>query len=326
MHDLAVIIVSTNEAHWLRRCLPTVFAAAGAIDVDVVVVDNESTDGTADLVRSDFPDARIVPAINHGFPHANNRALMTVDARYVLFLNPDTEILEGRLDELLRRLDEDPEIGVAGVKQQVADGRLWPTMRRFPSPLRVFLEMLGSEHYARRVGWIRTRELDMSRYEQEFDLDWTQGSFMLVRREALESAGWWDERFFLYSDEVDLAYRIKRAGWRVRHLPQMRILHHAAKAGLNPRTYAQLGHARRVYSAKHFALPRRLAFRTALASYFGSRALAYRVLRRSDPNATIAMGRAAWALIGPARPPYEPAPPMAVRPRAEAEEAVAAGR
>src|SRR4051794_7667901 len=105
MHDLAIIIVSTNEADWLRACLPTVFAAAGGLDVDVVVVDNDSADGTRALVESEFGQARIVACANHGFPHANNRALMTIDARYVLFLNPDTEVLEGTFAELLERMD-----------------------------------------------------------------------------------------------------------------------------------------------------------------------------------------------------------------------------
>jgi GT2 family glycosyltransferase len=89
--DIAIITVSTSEAHWLRPCLSTVFAHMGDVSADVVVVDNESRDGTADVVATEFPDARVVPSRNHGFSHANNRGLMTCDARYVLFLNPDTE-------------------------------------------------------------------------------------------------------------------------------------------------------------------------------------------------------------------------------------------
>jgi len=94
VHDLAIITVSTNEAQWLGPCLSTVFAHIGDISADVVVVDNESHDGTADFVASEFPEARVVWSRNHGFGHANNRGLMTCNARYVLFLNPDTEILE----------------------------------------------------------------------------------------------------------------------------------------------------------------------------------------------------------------------------------------
>src|SRR5262245_30858487 len=112
MTDLAVIVVSTNEAHWLRRCLPTVFDHAGKIDLDVVVVDNESTDETRELVESEFPLARIVPSVNQGFAQANNRALRTLDARWVLFLNPDTEILEGTLAGLVDGLASRPTVGV----------------------------------------------------------------------------------------------------------------------------------------------------------------------------------------------------------------------
>ena len=101
MTDLAVIVVSTNEAHWLRRCLPTIFEHAGEIELDVVVVDNESTDETRELVESEFPLARVVQSVNRGFAQANNCALRTVDAKWILFLNPDTEILEGTLAGLV---------------------------------------------------------------------------------------------------------------------------------------------------------------------------------------------------------------------------------
>jgi len=117
MHDLAVIIVSTNEAHWLRPCLGSVFAKAGGASLDVVVADNQSTDGTRELVEAEFPEARVVTCENRGFAHANNRGFMASEARYVLFLNPDTEILEGTFGDLVRALDERPEVGLIGVKQ-----------------------------------------------------------------------------------------------------------------------------------------------------------------------------------------------------------------
>ncbi len=101
MTELAVIVVSTNEAYWLRRCLPTIYDHAGKIELDVVVVDNESTDETRELVESEFPLARVVRCVNRGFAQANNSALRTLDARFVLFLNPDTEILDGTLAGLV---------------------------------------------------------------------------------------------------------------------------------------------------------------------------------------------------------------------------------
>src|SRR5687767_8204548 len=117
MHDLAIIIVSTNEARWLRPCLSSVFAHAGTIDLDVVIADNESTDGTRELVEREFPTARVVTCENRGFAHANNRAALTTDSRYVLFLNPDTEILEGTFDELVNALEARTGVGLVGVRQ-----------------------------------------------------------------------------------------------------------------------------------------------------------------------------------------------------------------
>ncbi len=314
MHDLAVIVVSTNESEWLRACLPTVFARAGDIDLDVVVVDNGAGDGTRELVEAEFSGARVVASDNHGFPHANNRALMTIDARHVLFLNPDTEIVEGTLSDLVQRMDANPEIGLAGCRQVAPDGTLWPSMRRFPTAAGALGEALLSERWPWRPARAGMRELRLDRYATEFDLDWTSGSFMLVRREALESAGWMDERLFLYSDEVDLAFRIKQAGWVVRHLPQMRIIHHAGKMGFNVKGYAQFAYAHRLYAHKHFSPVHRTAFAGALATNYGLRAVGFRLFG-SDPDAPKAMRRALRVILGREDAPYEPPPGAAVRPR-----------
>ena len=147
MTDIAIITVSTNEAHWLRPCLSTVFEHLGDVRADVVVVDNESSDGTAALVASEFPAARVVPSRNHGFSHANNRALMTCDARYVLFLNPDTEIVDGTFAELVAMMDARPTVGLIGVRQVNADGVLDTTIRRFPNALRALGDAMAAERW-----------------------------------------------------------------------------------------------------------------------------------------------------------------------------------
>jgi GT2 family glycosyltransferase len=139
---------------------------------------------------------------------------------------------------------------------------------------------------------------------------------MLARREALESAGWLDERLFLYCDEPDLARRIKQAGWSVRHLPQMTIVHHFRKMGWNERGHAQNAYAYRQYFAKHLSPGQRRAAVSALAFGFGLRTVAYRLLRRSEPDASRAMQVALRTTLGRGGPPYEPPPATAVRPRA----------
>jgi GT2 family glycosyltransferase len=308
--DLAVITVSTNEAHWLRCGLPSVFEHAGDATLDVVVVDNSSTDGTRELVESEFPDARVVTSENLGFGHANNCAAMTCDAPYVLFLNPDTEILEGTFGELLAAMDRQPDVGLAGVIQQIPDGTTWPTIRYFPSVTRSLGEAFGSEQWPVQARWARERELDMTRYAFELDCDWTSGSFMLARREALLAAGLLDERFFMYSEEPDLCLRIKRAGWRVRHLPSMTILHHG-KAGVRPKMVAQDAYARRQYAQKHFSKPYGSAFLTAVGVGYLLRAVSP---RGHDAARRQAARLALRTLAGRTAPPFG-APPRTALPR-----------
>jgi GT2 family glycosyltransferase len=311
MHDLAVIIVSTNEARWLPPCLSTVFSHAGDIEIDVVVVDNESTDGTRELVEREFPRARVVPSRNHGFSHANNRGLKTTNARFVLFLNPDTEVLDGTFAELVERLDRDRSIGLVGVKQLTPDGAVFPTIRRFPNALRAFGEAFASERFPFRATWLGERELDLERYEREFECDWTSGSFLLARREALESAGYLDERFFIFSEEADLCYRIKATGWRICHLPDMTILHHADKVGVNPKMEAQNAYSRVQYAQKHFSAPHRAVYMSALLLRYGIRAA---LPARNGRDARAASRRALRAMTGLEPPPFGQPPRQAVAP------------
>lgn len=312
-HDLAIVIVSTNEAHWLDPCLSTVFAATGGASLDVVVVDNESSDGTRDLVESRFPGARVVASSNRGFSHANNRGADTCNARYVLFLNPDTEIVSGSFAELVAAMDARPGVGLVGVRQLTADGTLWPTIRYFPNLPRAIGEALASERWPLRARWAGERELDMDLYEREHRCDWTSGSFMLTRREALLSAGLLDERFFIYSEETDLCLRVKEAGWDIRHLPAMTIVHHAGKGGVRPKMVAQDAYARHQYARKHFTEPRRTAY---LGAVLARHALRAAVPGRGEEWETRrqAARTAIRTLIGRAEPPFGQPPETAVAP------------
>jgi len=316
MHDLAIITISTNEADWLRPCLSTIFEKKGDISLDVVVADNMSTDGTRELVETEFPEARVVTCANHGFSHANNRALMTCDARWVLFINPDTEIVDGTFADLIREADARPELGLIGVRQILADGALHPTVRYFPNALRALGEALGSERWPWRGRQLGERELDLSLYERELECDWTSGSFLFTRREALESAGFLDERFFIYSEETDLCLRIKKAGWRIAHLPSMTIIHHAGKAGVKAKSEAQDVYTRMQYARKHFSPAHRALYWLALALRYGLRA----VLAPAAEPAERRRLRGAYrfvleTLLGRRGAPYQDPPPTAVRTR-----------
>ena len=312
MDDLAIITVSTNEAQWLRPCLDTVFAHLGELRADVILVDNDSQDETRELVTREYPGARVVSSRNHGFSHANNRGLMTCNARYVLFLNPDTEILDGKFSDLVQAMDERPTVGLIGVRQITGEGRLDRTIRYFPNALRALGSSLAADRLPRRPRWLGERELDPAAYDRETACDWTSGSFMLARREAIESAGYLDERYFMYSDETDLCRRVKTAGWEVRHLPSMTILHHDGKAGVKPSIVSLGAWTRLAYARKHFSPVHRAAYAGSvilghsLRSAYAGRGEQGRLRRQANRQAVATM-------LGRAPVPYGPPSRVSLR-------------
>lgn len=323
MADLAVIVVSYNSSKWLHGCLRSVYAHAGGIELDVVVVDNGSCDASVDVVERDFPSARVVRNENRGFAHGNNRGFEAVDAPFVLFLNPDTEIRTGTFETLLRYLCENPSVGLLGCRQVSGGGDLCHTIRRFPSPLRYLLEALGSEHFPFRGSWMGERELDPRLYERETACDWVAGSFMLARRAAVARAGMMDERYFLYSEEPDLCRGVKAAGWTVRYVPEMTIVHYEGPQAFNPRLTAQRAYSRRQYMYKHEGPIRRNLSAAALALFYARRGLGWRTgdleldARRRAARAALRTLLASepppfGALSGPLRGPRAGTPPPSV--------------
>lgn len=266
MDDVAVIVVSIpGEPSWLGPCARSVAACAGRTAVDLAIVEN---DGSGEAKNELGGLGRVVRCENRGFGHANNRGWETCEARYALFLNPDTEIVDGTIEALVAAMDARPSVGVAGGRQVLPDGRTFPTMRRFPSALRAWGEALGAE---RLPGWaggvLRERVVELERYDSEQRCDWLSGSFLITRREVLDTVGGFDERFFLYSEETDWCLRVKRAGWEVAYLPDMTIVHHihAGKA-LDERMATQFAYSSRLYADKHLPPLRRRLYLAGLAA------------------------------------------------------------
>lgn len=302
--DLAVIIVSFNSVRWLTPCLSSVYAHAGSAKLDVIVVDNGSADGSAELVEREFPETLVIRNENRGFAHANNRGFEATQAPFVLFLNPDAEIRNGYLSDMLELLQSRPTVGLIGCRQLVPEGTVYPTIRRFPTPQRTLLEGLGSERFPIRAAWMGERELDPAAYDRETECDWVSGSFMLARSEAVREAGLMDERYFLYCEEPDLCRGLKAAGWEVRYFPDMTILHYWGKDAANPRLCAQQAYARRQYLFKHHRpLSRRLTI-LALAVQYARGALI--PLGGGEPARArrFASRSALWTLLGLSPAPF----------------------
>lgn len=303
VHDICVIIVSHNGKRWLDAALSSLFARAGGVDLDVVVVDNGS-DGSAEYVEQNFDAVRTIRCENHGFGHANNRGLETADARYVLFLNPDTEVLDGSLATLVAALDVRPEIGLAGVRQVRPDGTLAPSIRRFPSAGNVLAEALGVERVPGARRWLGERELDRRAYDRERPCDWTSGSFMLARREALAGSGGFDERFFLFSEETDLCWRLKRDGWGILHLPCLTIRHFESDRPDDSFLEAQSAYSRMLFARKN--LPAwAAAYRWALALRYSLRVLLH-LRARGRGGEERRAARAALATVLSGQAPLHP--------------------
>lgn len=238
MLDLGIVIVNWNTRDLLSRCLETVFASQGDFQCKVVVVDNASTDASAEMVRTAFPQAQVIASeTNGGFSYGNNlglRALgyhgagqVTADApRYALLLNPDTEVPPDSLFGMIQFMDSHPEVGVAGPKLILADGTLDLACRRsFPTPTVSFYRFSGLSklfpHHPR-----------FGRYNMTFvdpdvaiEVDSVVGAYMQVRREAIQAAGLLDEAFFMYGEDLDWAFRIKAAGWKVWYHPEVTVRH-----------------------------------------------------------------------------------------------------
>jgi hypothetical protein len=237
MTDLGVVIVNWNTRDLLRRCLETVLASRN-VSLKVVVVDNASTDGSAEMARQAFPAVRVIAsAINGGFSYGNNLGLkglgfrgkgsVEADApRYALLLNPDTEVPPDALAGMVRFMDERPQAGCAGPKLVLVDGQLDVACRRsFPTPEVSFYRFSGlSKLFPRhpRFGRYNMTFLDPN---LEVEVDSVVGAYMQVRREAILDAGLLDETFFMYGEDLDWAFRIKAAGWKVLYNPHVIVTH-----------------------------------------------------------------------------------------------------
>jgi len=222
----SVIIVSFNTREILRACLARLFEVTHDLDVEAIVVDNNSSDASADMVERDFPNVKLIRStVNLGFAAANNLGFKQAGGEFVLLLNPDALLEPGALNRALSYITADPAIGMGGGRLLDAAGRMQPSARRYPSLLNEILVLSG---LAARFPKSRF----FGRFDRTWDdsgrpapVDWVPGAFALMRKSALDAVGPFDERFFLYYEEVDLCLRFRRAGWTIWYWPDVVVLH-----------------------------------------------------------------------------------------------------
>ncbi len=266
MHDLGIVIVNWNTRDLLKRCLQTVIASEGDFSCRVVVVDNASDDDSAAMVGRDFPSVDLIEnRDNVGYPRGNNiglrrlgyRGARDVDEaapRYALLLNPDTEVPPDALYQMIQFMDSRPDIGVAGPKLILKDGSLDLACRRgFPTPLVSFYHYSGLAKLFPRSRRFGRYNMTFADEDQDLEVDSVVGAYMQVRKTAIERAGLLDEAFFMYGEDLDWAYRVKQAGYKVWYHPAV-IIHHVKRAasGKSPKAQFEFWRAMLIFYRKHF--------------------------------------------------------------------------
>lgn len=275
MLDLGIVIVNYNVRDFLRDCLASVYDSRVDFTFDVCVVDNGSSDGSADLVAGEFPQVRLIRAENRGYATGNNLGLQAfgfgrdggelgdagsdapdpVPPRFVLLLNPDVILPPSALADMMQFMEEHPQAGVAGPRLVRADGSLDRACRRsFPTPEVAAYRFSGLSRLFPKSPRFGRYNLTYLSPDLTTEVDSVVGAFMLIRGQALSEAGLLDEQFFMYAEDLDLCYRIKQRGWQVWYNSAVTILHYKGQSSRQRSKFANLQfyQTMRLFHDKHF--------------------------------------------------------------------------
>lgn len=247
--DLSIIIISYNTRELLQRCLRSVFASKTGFSYEVLVSDNGSQDGSVEMIKREFLQARLIEnEANLGFSKGNNIALRQARGRYILLLNSDTEIAPDALENSVLYMDSHQEVGIMGGKVLLPDGSLDKACRRrFPNPYNSFLRLFGLKKF--------------SNYnvegpaDQEAEVDSVMGAYLFIRKQVVERIGPLDEDYFMYGEDLDWCWRAKKAGFKVIYYPKAQVTHY--KYGSSQATPFKTIHyahdAMSIFYKKHYA-------------------------------------------------------------------------
>lgn len=252
--DLSLVIVNWNTRSLLEQCLTSVWedmSTSEGFRVETFVVDNASTDGSAPMVRARFPQMKLIEnQDNAGFARANNQAIRESQGRYVLLLNPDTKVRPGALKALIRFMDAHPDAGAAGSRLLNPNG----TLQRSAHPLPTLSRELWRLFHLDVLWPYSCYRMDRWDENEPREVGVAKGACLILRREALAQVGLLDESYFIYSEEVDLCYRLRQAGWRVYWVPQAVVVHYGGQSTrqVAAEMFIRLYQGKLCYFRKHY--------------------------------------------------------------------------
>jgi hypothetical protein len=235
---LSIIIVSYNTRDELEKCITSIYENTHDISFEIIVSDNNSGDGSADMIDTKFPQVKLLRNNgNLGFARATNKAIAISHGRYILLLNSDTIVLPRSLNNMVKFLSDHPDAGAVGAKMLYPDHTLQRTARSFPTPMASFFgrksfltKILPGNKFSKR--YMMT---DKEESNKPYEVDWVSGGAMMIKNETVEHVGVLDERFFIYWEDADWCFRIKKNGWKVFCIPSAPIIHYEGRSSKNDR-------------------------------------------------------------------------------------------
>jgi len=288
--DVSVVIVNWNARDYLRGCIRSITEET-RLRTQIIVVDNASGDGSADMVRSEFPTVQLIAnSMNRGFAAANNQGLRVAEGCWLLLLNPDTVVLDGAIDKTIAFAQSRPKAGVIGCRVMESPVTVQRTCFAYPSPWNLFLTESGLSRLFPKSRIFGRPQIGWWDRDSEREVDVVSGMFMLVRREAMEQVGMMDEDYFVYAEEADWCFRFSRAGWRCLFAPVASILHleggGKSTAQIKARMYVQLHKSLLIFNRKNLGWRAGLMSRATFIGSVSARWVVWatlgRVVRRAD--------------------------------------------
>jgi GT2 family glycosyltransferase len=254
--ELSIVIVNWNVKDLLAQCLTSIYSSSNYRDIEVIVIDNASTDGSGEMIKSEFPQVKlIVNKRNCGFAASCNQGIRVAHKPFILFLNPDTVILSLAMERTLDFLKTTPKAGIVGCKILNPDGSLQYSCRSFPSFWNYFFESFFLYKLFPKNHFIGNFYMTNFSYDKIREVDVVLGAFMMCSKKTLDEVGYFDERFFMYSEETDLCYRIREHDFRVYFFPDAEIIHYSrASASQYPTEMFKQDHRSRfLFMRKHYS-------------------------------------------------------------------------